>query len=95
MRRPALPLRVYIDRLRGLYGRPKRPIPSGPFEWIIWEHVAAVPDDEQRAFVFRTLRQKIGTTPQAILRTPKPKMLELLAADRAGPAWHGCTKRRS
>jgi endonuclease III-like uncharacterized protein len=79
MRRPALPLRVYIDRLRGLYGRPKRPIPSGPFEWIIWEHVAAVPDDEQRALVFRTLRQKIGTTPQAILRTPKPKMLELLA----------------
>ena len=79
MRRPTLPLRVYIDRLRVLYGRPKRPIPSGPFEWIIWEHVASVPDDEQRALVFRTLRQKIGTTPQAILRTPKPKMLELLA----------------
>jgi endonuclease III len=79
MRHPVLPLRAYIDRLRTLYGRPKRPIPSGPFEWIIWEHVAAVPDDEQRAIVFRTLRQKIGTTPQAILRTPKPKMLELLA----------------
>ncbi len=79
MRHPPLPLRAYIDRLRTLYGRPKRPIPSGPFEWIIWEHVAAVPDDEQRAIVFRTLRQKIGTTPQAVLRTPKPKMLELLA----------------
>lgn len=79
MRHPSLPLRAYIDRLRTLYGRPKRPIPSGPFEWIIWEHVAAVPDDEQRAVVFRTLRQKIGTTPQAVLRTPKPKMLELLA----------------
>jgi endonuclease III len=79
MRHPSLPLRAYIDRLRTLYGRPKRPIPSGPFEWIIWEHVAAVPDDEQRAIVFRTLRQKIGTTPQAVLRTPKPKMLELLA----------------
>lgn len=79
MRHPVLPLRAYIDRLRTLYGRPKRPIPSGPFEWIIWEHIAAVPDDEQRAIVFRTLRQKIGTTPQAILRTPKPKMLELLA----------------
>jgi endonuclease III len=85
MRRPALPLRVYVDRLRGLYGRPKRPIPSGPFEWIIWEHVAAVPDDEQRALVFRTLRQKIGTTPQAILRTPKPKMLELLAPGGPNP----------
>jgi endonuclease III len=79
MRHPPLPLRAYIDRLRTLYGRPKRPIPSGPFEWIIWEHVAAVPDDEQRAIAFRTLRQKIGTTPQAVLRTPKPKMLELLA----------------
>lgn len=79
MRHPSLPLRAYIDRLRTLYGRPKRPIPSGPFEWIIWEHVAAVPDDEQRAIVFRTLRQKIGTTPQAVLRTAKPKMLELLA----------------
>ncbi len=85
MRRPALPLRVYVDRLRGLYGRPKRPIPSGPFEWIIWEHVAAVPDDEQRALVFRTLRQKIGTTPQAILRTPKPRMLELLAPGGPNP----------
>jgi endonuclease III len=79
MRHPSLPLRGYIDRLRALYGRPKRPIPSGPFEWIIWEHVASVPDDEQRAVVFRTLRQKIGTTPQAVLRTPRPKMLELLA----------------
>lgn len=79
MRHPSLPLRAYIDRLRTLYGRPKRPIPSGPFEWIIWEHVAAVPDDEQRAIIFRTLRQKIGTTPQAVLRTAKPKMLELLA----------------
>jgi len=79
MRHPTLPLRAYIDRLRTLYGRPKRPIPSGPFEWIIWEHVAVVPDDEQRALVFRTLRQRIGTTPQAVLRTPKPKMLELLA----------------
>lgn len=85
MRHPTLPLRVYIDRLRGLYGRPKRPIPSGPFEWIIWEHVAAVPDDEQRALVFRTLRQKIGTTPQAILRTPKPKMIELLAPGGPNP----------
>jgi endonuclease III len=85
MRRPTLPLRVYIDRLRGLYGRPKRPIPSGPFEWIIWEHVAAVPDDEQRALVFRNLRQKIGTTPQAILRTPKPKMIELLAPGGPNP----------
>ncbi|MGH7538019.1 MAG: hypothetical protein ACREMF_05255 [Gemmatimonadales bacterium] len=78
MRHPTLPLRVYVDRLRVLYGRPKRPIPSGPFEWIIWEQVASVPDDEQRALVFRTLRQKIGTTPQAILRTPRPKMLDLL-----------------
>jgi len=85
MRHPTLPLRVYVDRLRGLYGRPKRPIPSGPFEWIIWEHVASVPDDEQRALVFRTLRQKIGTTPQAILRTPKPKMLELLAPGGPNP----------
>jgi endonuclease III len=83
MRTPSLPFRAYIDRLRNLYGRPKRPIPSGPFEWIIWEHVAGGPDDEQRAAVFRTLRQKIGTTPQAILRTPKPKMLELL--DPGGP----------
>lgn len=83
MRHPTLPLRVYIDRLRGLYGRPKRPIPSGPFEWIIWEHIASVSDDEQRALVFRTLRQKIGTTPQAILRTAQPKMLELL--DSGGP----------
>lgn len=83
MRTPSLPFRAYIDRLRNLYGRPKRPIPSGPFEWIIWEHVAGGADDEQRAAVFRTLRQKIGTTPQAILRTPKPRMLELL--DPGGP----------
>ncbi|MGH7613451.1 MAG: hypothetical protein ACREMW_05315 [Gemmatimonadales bacterium] len=83
MRHPTLPFRAYIERLRVLYGRPKRPIPSGPFEWIIWEHVAAVPDDELRAVAFRTLRQKIGTTPQSILRTPKPKMLELL--EQGGP----------
>ena len=85
MRHPTLPLRAYVDRLRALHGRPKRPIPSGPFEWIIWEHVASVPDDEVRAVVFRTLRQEIGTTPQAILRTPKPKMIELLGSGGPNP----------
>jgi endonuclease III len=85
MSKAPLPLRAYVDRLRNLYGRPKRPIPSGPFEWIIWENVANLVDDEVRATVFRNLRQRIGTTPQAILRTPRPKMLELIGPGGTQP----------
>ncbi len=85
MGRPILPLRTYIDRLRAKYGRPKRPIPSGPFEWIIWEHIGAGEnnDDEQRAVAFRALRQKLGTTPQAVLGAAKGVIIPLL--DLAGP----------
>ncbi len=83
MGRPALPLRTYIDRLRAKYGRPKRPIPSGPFEWIIWEHIGDQADDDQRAIAFRALRQKLGTTPQAILGAPKGVIIPLL--ELAGP----------
>ena len=76
---PRTPLPEIIRKLRARYGPPKRMPASGPFELIVWENVAYLVDDERRAQVFRALKQRVGSTPQAVLRAPKKLVLELIA----------------
>src|SRR2546428_14085730 len=76
---PRTPLPEIIRKLRARYGPPKRMPASGPFELIVWENVAYLVDDERRAQVFRALKQRVGSTPQAVLRAPKKLILELIA----------------
>ncbi len=76
---PRTPLPEIIRKLRARYGPPKRMPASGPFELIVWENVAYLVDDERRAQVFRALKQRVGSTPQAVLRASKKLILELIA----------------
>ncbi|HTF88334.1 MAG TPA: hypothetical protein VK843_07985, partial [Planctomycetota bacterium] len=54
------------------YGAPSPPRGvRTAFEWILWEKVAYLADDERRAAAFRALSTEFGTTPRAILAAPK------------------------
>jgi len=83
---PRTPLPEIIRKLRARYGPPKRMPASGPFELIVWENVAYLVDDERRAQVFRALKQRAGSTPQAVLRAPKKLVLELIGPGGMNPA---------
>jgi endonuclease III len=57
-----------LDELEALYGKPPRPVPRNPFEWILWENVAYLVDDRRRERAFRALEERVGLTPERIRR---------------------------
>jgi endonuclease III len=62
------------------YGRPEPPPATGVFELILYENLAYLADDEQRAAAFGELRRRVGTTPSTILAAPLPVLVELARA---------------
>jgi endonuclease III len=61
------PLARDLGALRRLYGRPKPPALTDPFELILYENVAYLADDERRDEAFRMLREHVGLSPEKIL----------------------------
>jgi endonuclease III len=64
-----------LDDLRAFYGPPPRPTVTKPFEQVLWENVAYLVHDERRARAFALLRERIGTSPEAILGATQAKLL--------------------
>jgi endonuclease III len=69
-----------LERLERVHGRPAKPRPRNPFEWVVWENVAYLADDERRAEAFRRLEKLVGLEPAAI----GAARVETLAALAAG-----------
>jgi endonuclease III len=74
-------LREILAALEGLYGKPPAPLPRTPFEWVLWENVAYLVDDERRAAAFRALTKLTRCDPARIVAAPAEK---LLAVTRLG-----------
>jgi endonuclease III len=70
-----LALAPTIDRLRKAYGAPARPPTRDPWLAILRENAAYLVDDGRREQTFRALRERIGTSPAAILAA-RPGLLE-------------------
>ncbi len=66
-----------IQKLRKFYGRPDPPAATDPLEIILFENVAYLADDDKRATAFATLKKKIGTKPQQILKAPLRQLEEI------------------
>ncbi len=65
-------LAILLDRLEQHYGAPKPPRGvRSAFEWILWEKVAYLADEERREVSYKAMSAKIGTTPRAILAASK------------------------
>jgi endonuclease III len=56
-----------LKALRNLYGKPKPPAVTDPFELILYENVAYLADDERRDEAFEMLREHVGLSPEGIL----------------------------
>jgi endonuclease III len=70
-----------IDTLAKQYGEPKKPAPRTPLQWILWENVAYLLDDEKRARAFAQLKKTVGLTAQKIDAADRAT---LLAVTRMG-----------
>jgi endonuclease III len=70
-----------MERLQKAYGRPKPPVSTDPFELILWENIAYLANDAERARAFTALRKQIGTTPGSISAASGA---ELLAVTQQG-----------
>jgi endonuclease III len=60
-----------LGALRTLYGKPKPPAVTDPFEQIVFENVAYLANDARREEAFRSLREKTGLRPERILAAPR------------------------
>ena len=71
-----------LEELEKLHGRPPAPIPRAPLEWILWENVAYLVDDESRETAYRTLERKVGLTAERIAKAPASALRQV--ADLGG-----------
>jgi len=63
-----------LDALRQLYGKPKPPAVTDPFELVLFENVAYLADDASREEAFQKLRDTVGLSPENILAAPRAKL---------------------
>ena len=76
---PARPkLKATVAALEKLYGKPA-PFPSNdPWELILRENASYLVDDATRREVFRSLKARIGVSPEAILDAPRARLVEAI-----------------
>lgn len=76
---PARPkLKEIVAALEKLYGKPA-PFPSNdPWELILRENASYLADDATREEVFRSLKARIGVSPEAILDAPRARLVEAI-----------------
>jgi endonuclease III len=78
-------LAVVVERLAKIYGRPRKPRITDPFEMILWESCAYLVDDTKRAEVFRSLKTKVGLAPRAIVGAPDAVLLDAIQGSGMRP----------
>lgn len=69
------PLVRRLDTLEAQYGKPSDPIPRNALEWIVWENVAYLVDDERRERAFRHLKKTVGITSAKLAGAAYEKVL--------------------
>ena len=67
-----------IDDLEELYGPPKPPKVTSPYEMIVYECVAYLVSDEKRDATYDDLAKRIGLGPVKILEAPLEVIMEVL-----------------
>lgn len=70
-----LSLPEVLRALVALYGKPTKPVPKTPFEWVLWENVAYLVNDERREQAFRALGKLTRFDPVRIAETSAERLL--------------------
>ncbi len=70
-------LSALVAALGKHHGRPERPPPRAPLEWILWENVAYLLNDERRLENYRELEKRVGLTAEKLACAPRPTLLAI------------------
>jgi endonuclease III len=73
---PTYDLRRVLEELAGLYGPAPPPPSADAFELILWENVAYLANDEQRAEALASLRRTVGTSAAGIHKASSADLAE-------------------
>ncbi|MBK7642043.1 MAG: hypothetical protein IPJ19_03175 [Planctomycetes bacterium] len=79
--RPRAGLAQALAALRKHFGAPRAPVPTTPLEWVLWENVAYLVNDERRERAFAALGKLTHFEPERILAVAPER---LLAVTRLG-----------
>ncbi len=72
---PTFDLAGVIRVLRKLYGAPAPRRPTEPFALVLWENVAYLANDAQRARAFALLKRTVGLAPPKVRAAAQAKLL--------------------
>jgi endonuclease III len=75
--RKALTLREVLRALELVHGKPERPLPQTPFEWVLWENVAYLVSDAKREQAFRALGKLTRFEPERIAAASAESLLAI------------------
>lgn len=73
----AATLKEILKDLAATHGQPPPPVPRTPLEWVLWENVAYLVDDERRARAFQALGKRTGFDPARIASASAESLLEV------------------
>jgi len=73
---PTYDLRRVLEELAGLYGPAPLPPSTDAFELVLWENVAYLANDEQRAEAMASLRRTVGTSAASIRKASSADLAE-------------------
>jgi endonuclease III len=71
-------LKDVVAALRRLYGEPKPFVSADPWELVLRENAAYLVDDATREDVFRSLKARVGLSPEALLGAPHERLVEAI-----------------
>lgn len=78
MTKPRTKLAKLLDRLEKVYGKPKPPWPTEPYEMVLQRNCGYPQSDALCAKGFQALRKEIGLRPKDILAAPHAKLVEVM-----------------
>lgn len=70
-----------VDTLAHFYGEPDPPPITDPFEMVVWENIAYLASDMQRAEAFYELRRRVGLRPGDIRKATHKALLSLTSRE--------------
>jgi endonuclease-3 len=78
--KPAISIPAILDRLEGVYGEQHAAWPVEPYDFLVWWHCGYPASDDRCAKGWNAVSEKIGTSPQELLKVSTPKLVAALAA---------------
>ena len=78
--KPTISVPEILDRLENIYGKQQAGWPVEPYDFLVWWHCGYPASDDRCAKGWSAVSEKIGTSPQELLKVSTTKLVAALAA---------------